>query len=342
MIPVKAKLLVIEQAYKHRKKILVVLLCIIFIPVIVLEAMNPFRHDEWNDPYIQAYNNVVYDYDIQDLTISVDTVRAIENVLYLDISNRTIDQVQQNLVRFYIEQTTKQQEVCDESNKCTTSSVRVWQFKDKDDILDAIDKVFGLSERNRQDIEFMLQFQPAEINTGNIDGSVAITRGDFVLPVDKFTITAGTWNYPASFGGGWHPGIDIANRIGTPVRAPINVTRLGTFRHDGGYGTHIALAGQLEKDSFVFIMAHNSRNVDKATFKQGETVAYMGSTGFSTGPHLHLEVFYFPNTKLDEVIKLYRKHGYWFGLGYGNKGNCNKVCRQRPEEVFGLRVGQVR
>lgn len=41
------------------------------------------------------------------------------------------------------------------------------------------------------------------------------------------------------------------------------------------------------------------------------------------------------------VIDQFKKNkDYWFGLGYSNKGDCNKVCRLQPAEVFKLRMGQ--
>ncbi len=88
--------------------------------------------------------------------------------------------------------------------------------------------------------------------------------------------------------GGMHRGIDIANKIGTPIVAAADgvVTFEGRQR---GYGKIIDVRhinGSLTR------YAHNHRHLVKLGQKvqQGQIIAYMGSSGFSTGPHLHFEI----------------------------------------------------
>jgi YD repeat-containing protein len=86
-----------------------------------------------------------------------------------------------------------------------------------------------------------------------------------------------------------HEGIDFAAPYGTPVRATADgiVTKVGW---DEGYGNLIEMRhangirtryGHLS--SFVRGISPGKR------IEQGETIAYVGSTGLSTGPHLHYE-----------------------------------------------------
>lgn len=92
------------------------------------------------------------------------------------------------------------------------------------------------------------------------------------------------------WGGGsdWHPGIDIADGYGTPIQS----TADGVIVFSGWYSGY----GQMIKVDHGYgietVYAHNSRNLvdvgDKV--RKGQTIAYMGSTGNSTGTHVHYEV----------------------------------------------------
>lgn len=93
------------------------------------------------------------------------------------------------------------------------------------------------------------------------------------------------------FGYRWgqlHAGMDIANDAGTPVRAALagKVIYNGWY---GGYGKTVILEhGQ----GYTTLYGHLSQAaVDhKRYVETGELVGYVGSTGRSTGPHLHFEV----------------------------------------------------
>jgi len=93
---------------------------------------------------------------------------------------------------------------------------------------------------------------------------------------------------PWGWGSDWHPGIDIACDYGSPIVAAADGTVIysGWF---GGYGKMIEID---HHNGIVTIYAHNAENlVDVgARVKKGDTIAYVGTTGNSTGPHVHYEV----------------------------------------------------
>lgn len=88
--------------------------------------------------------------------------------------------------------------------------------------------------------------------------------------------------------GGTHTGLDIANSTGTPIKAAATGTVIYAG-YKGSYGRMIIIA---HTNSIQTYYAHCSRLYVSAgqTVSQGEIIAAVGSTGNSTGPHLHLEV----------------------------------------------------
>lgn len=86
-----------------------------------------------------------------------------------------------------------------------------------------------------------------------------------------------------------HRGIDIAAPIGTPIVAAAPGVVAYSGYNDGGFGYLVEVD---HADGTMTRYAHNSRLLVKAgqQVNQGEQISEMGSTGFSTGPHLHFEV----------------------------------------------------
>jgi len=86
-----------------------------------------------------------------------------------------------------------------------------------------------------------------------------------------------------------HDGIDFAAPYGTPVRATADgqVTHLG---RDGGYGNLIELRhANGIRTRYGHLSAYAAGLHVGSRVTQGETIGYVGSTGLSTGPHLHYE-----------------------------------------------------
>jgi murein DD-endopeptidase MepM/ murein hydrolase activator NlpD len=97
-----------------------------------------------------------------------------------------------------------------------------------------------------------------------------------------------------SSGYGWrwgrmHRGIDIAAPIGTPIVAVASGTVTYAGWNDGGYGYMVELE---HADGTMTRYAHNDRVLVSRgqQVSQGQQISEMGSTGFSTGPHLHFEI----------------------------------------------------
>jgi murein DD-endopeptidase MepM/ murein hydrolase activator NlpD len=88
-----------------------------------------------------------------------------------------------------------------------------------------------------------------------------------------------------------HLGQDIANATGTPISASATgyVSFAGVM---GGYGNVVILTHSINGQSYATVYAHMSAISVSAgqAVSQGQTVGLLGSTGRSTGPHLHFEI----------------------------------------------------
>ncbi|KGR83824.1 murein hydrolase activator EnvC family protein [Lysinibacillus odysseyi] len=117
-------------------------------------------------------------------------------------------------------------------------------------------------------------------------------------------VSAGTWTKPANgrltspfgwrnIGAGpeFHYGVDIANAAGTPVVAAAD----GVVSYAAplsSYGNVIMVTHSIDGQIWTTVYAHlNGFNVSKGqSVSKGQVIAPMGSTGRSTGPHVHFEI----------------------------------------------------
>ncbi len=111
-------------------------------------------------------------------------------------------------------------------------------------------------------------------------GVVARGTSNFVWPTDA-CITQGFWAR--------HPGFDLAAPIGTPIRAADSGYVEVVGWDNTGYGKMILVN---HGNGFITRYAHLSVfNVEPGqSVKKGDLIGRMGSTGHSTGPHLHFEI----------------------------------------------------
>lgn len=109
------------------------------------------------------------------------------------------------------------------------------------------------------------------------------------------TVSAGYFIYPTT-GRNWgrihaNNGVDVANSCGTGIYAAASGTVILSdgVGWNGGFGKYIKIK---HPNGVVTLYSHNSQNLVAAGtwVVQGQLIAYMGTTGRSTGCHLHFEV----------------------------------------------------
>jgi murein DD-endopeptidase MepM/ murein hydrolase activator NlpD len=112
------------------------------------------------------------------------------------------------------------------------------------------------------------------------------SRPRWVLPISGYHLTAGfgmvsgLWSHS-------HTGQDFAAGVGTPIRAVGDGTIIFAS-YDGAYGNKIVIR---HADGTVTWYCHMNDFVrTEGPVKAGELIGHVGSTGNTTGPHLHFEV----------------------------------------------------
>ncbi|MGE0282293.1 MAG: peptidoglycan DD-metalloendopeptidase family protein [Rhizobiaceae bacterium] len=121
--------------------------------------------------------------------------------------------------------------------------------------------------------------------------SVTVSNG-MVTPVNGvMTSTFGPRRHPILKTVRIHKGVDWAAPTGTPIMAAFDGTI--AFQGDGaGYGNLVKIAHPDGRETRYAHMSKFAPNTPVGTaVKAGEVIGYVGTTGLSTGPHLHFEVY---------------------------------------------------
>ena len=114
-----------------------------------------------------------------------------------------------------------------------------------------------------------------------------IALNAWVPPLDSYDISAG-FGASSYLWSNLHTGLDLSASLGSPIRSVANgvVTEVG---YDGSYGNKTVVT--LDDGTEIWYAHQTSFAVDVGdAVRAGEVIGTVGSTGNSTGPHLHIEV----------------------------------------------------
>jgi len=150
----------------------------------------------------------------------------------------------------------------------------------------AIKKAMELEKKRLEELKRQQQQQQQQHNNKGGNAAPAPSgSGIFIRP------TTGVVSDEFGTRGGKHYGIDIANGVGTPVYAAAGGVVLDSY-YSPSYGNVIFITHIIDGKTFTTVYAHlSSRAVSRGqVVQQGQYIGAMGSTGDSTGPHLHFEI----------------------------------------------------
>jgi murein DD-endopeptidase MepM/ murein hydrolase activator NlpD len=195
-------------------------------------------------------------------------------------------------VKFYSEQFNQWDSTVTALQTVEAEFRKLFNHETKDEVLENVDTSFtgsleipDLEDELKKTIETVEEIKDYLSTQKNI--YVATPKG---YPVTgRVTSGYGKRKDPFSGEASFHSGIDISSKLGSPVRA----TADGVVSHSGWTRNSGYVVVIEHGCGFSTLYAHNKSNKVKvgSRVKRGDIVGYVGSTGKSTGPHVHYEVW---------------------------------------------------
>ncbi|MEG0345753.1 MAG: peptidoglycan DD-metalloendopeptidase family protein [Erysipelotrichaceae bacterium] len=198
-------------------------------------------------------------------------------------------------------------------------------------------------------------FKPILYTTENVGSD------SWELPIkDDYEYSAHTFYYPD--GESLHLGLDFApvNGVGAPILSPIDgiifyasnpsptIGGLGNWvGYPAGGGNTVHIVGKVNGTTYAISFFHmNERGFlagDLTSVKQGQQIGTVGSSGNSSGPHLHLEIINLGDMTIKKAAETFtEKLDFSWGTGWNSlKTACAynggvAPCREKPERVLGI------
>jgi murein DD-endopeptidase MepM/ murein hydrolase activator NlpD len=151
-------------------------------------------------------------------------------------------------------------------------------------------------EKAQQELEYLSNKLENQLRHSKVTKMIANSK--FIKPIAGAITSPFGWRRHPIFGSRrFHTGVDISNSYGTPIKAS-NGGKVIYSGWYGGYGKVIIIdhgnmdCGSYKGERFSTLYAHMSTTAvgNGSSVKKGQVVGYEGTTGYSTGPHVHFEV----------------------------------------------------
>ncbi|HEB75250.1 MAG TPA: M23 family metallopeptidase [Nitrospirae bacterium] len=194
---------------------------------------------------------------------------------------------------FYYSQFIELRTTINSLKKAETQFKKLFSLENREDILESLD----VSDTGSIDMDLLKkQIERSMETVGEIRDYLRQQRDIYFatplgMPVDDGYISSnfGWRTHPLTGKRTFHSGLDVAAWPGTPVRA----TADGIVSFAGWSGGSGKLVVIEHGFGFTTCYAHNKKIAVKVgqRVKRGDIIAYVGSTGNTTGPHVHYEVW---------------------------------------------------
>ena len=209
-----------------------------------------------------------------------------EQKLELEVQIAKLDSEKQELET---NRTDIEQDKLDRVTATGTLNAKVSEIKDQIQDIAALEADYNKRKDELQQIEREIQAELNEIYKNN-QSSMEYVGGTFLWPVANYTKITSYFGWRFN-GTNFHTGIDISGSgiYGKPARAANGGVVIYVGWQPKGYGNYVIID---HGGGYSTLYAHGSEVCVSVgqTVAQGDTVLKIGSTGWSTGPHLHFEI----------------------------------------------------
>jgi murein DD-endopeptidase MepM/ murein hydrolase activator NlpD len=150
--------------------------------------------------------------------------------------------------------------------------------------------VISSNEINAQSALLVENEVQEELTQEELDVKSIKAKYDISLPISGIKTSAfGNRTSTNSKVTSYHTGVDIAADLGTVINSATS-GKVTLVSNEGDYGKHL----KIETDNLIILYAHCSKIYvsEGEVITQNQPIAEVGSTGNSTGPHLHFEIRY--------------------------------------------------
>lgn len=153
-----------------------------------------------------------------------------------------------------------------------------------------IDKLIAIEEEKRKERERQRLLALQKAKEGGTP-KLTVSKKGFVWPLPGYSYISSGFGYRGEIikgSGTFHNGIDIPAPMGTPIVAALPGT-IAIVDYHYSMGNYVLIS---HGDGLYTIYMHSSKILigEGDTVAKGQKIALVGSTGFSTGPHLHFSV----------------------------------------------------
>jgi len=266
-----------------------------------------FMEEQGNVDYWSILFSAADFTDLLDRLIMVDEFMAYDNAV---MDNLVAMREQIEVDKASLEQSRAEQEQARQAQEAARTELQQREA-DVDKLIAKISQQEDQVEQAKKELDALAKEMDAEIAKKEKELAAQLAKvtseAGYRWPLDNYrnlSSLCGGRIDPFTHKPATHSGIDIPAPKNTPIRAAKSGVVITSKYMSGGYGQYVVISHSANGDSTLYAhMVKGSQKVKVGdTVKQGDIIGYVGTTGRSTGYHLHFEIRE-GGTRIDPCIR---------------------------------------